>query len=118
MNQDIVIKFYLKINPEVSKKNCLDALKIAKKKNIQNKMKRISSGFLKEKYWKLFYLIGFFSKDNFIYEHGVLHGYSLLSFAFGKFYFIHNIFDARNDIRYHTAVNFHALVKLGKCICC
>jgi hypothetical protein len=86
MNQDIVIKFYLKINPEVSKKNCLDALKIAKKKNIQNKMKRISSSFLKEKYWKLFYLIGFFSKDNFIYEHGVLHGYSLLSFAFGKFY--------------------------------
>lgn len=86
MNQNIIIEFYLKINPQLNRKNCLDALKIAKKKNIQNKIKKINSSFLKQKYWRLFYLIGFFSKESIIYEHGVLNGYSLFSFAFGKLY--------------------------------
>jgi hypothetical protein len=83
MNIKKIIKFYNKIDA-VGKKNCLKALEVAQKYKIEKKLKKIESSFNKNKYWKLFFLIGFFSKNITIYDHGVLHGYSLFSFAFGK----------------------------------
>jgi len=83
MHTKEVIKFYNKINP-VGDNNCCKALKMAQRYKIKKKLKKIESSFNKNKYWKLFFLIGFFSKNITIYDHGVLHGYSLFSFAFGK----------------------------------
>ena len=83
MHTKEVIKFYNKINP-VGDNNCYKALKIAQRYKIKKKLKKIESSFNKNKYWKLFFLIGFFSKNITIYDHGVLHGYSLFSFALGK----------------------------------
>ena len=78
-----IINLYIKINP-IKKSMCISALKIAKRYGIEKKIKNIESSFAKTNYWKLFFLIGFYSKKTKIYEHGVLHGYSLISFAIGK----------------------------------
>lgn len=83
MNNKNIIDFYIKLNP-IEKKKCLEALNHAARHDVGNKIKDIKSSFAKEKYWKLFFLIGYFSDKFSIYEYGVLHGYSLLSFAFGK----------------------------------
>ena len=83
MNIKKIIKFYNKID-DVGKKNCLKALELAQKYKIEKEIKKIKSSFNKNNYWKLFFLIGFFSKNITIYDNGVLHGYSLISFAFGK----------------------------------